>query len=104
LSDIALLYVTFASREEAERVTETILAERLAACVNILPACTSVFRWQGAIERADEVPALFKTRPALARRLRERIGALHSYELPVIEGWPADAGERVLQWIRGETD
>ncbi|MHA6719887.1 divalent-cation tolerance protein CutA [Sphingomonas sp. RS6] len=103
MNDLALLYVTFGSRDEAEQVAQTILAERLAACVNILPTCTSIFRWQEAIERAEEVPALFKTRPALARRLRERLAALHSYELPVIESWPAEAGEAVARWIQGET-
>lgn len=103
MSDTALLHVTFASRADAERVAETVLAERLAACVNILAPCTSVYRWQGGIERGEEVPALFKTRPALALRLRERIAAIHGYALPVIETWPVEAGAAVARWIGEET-
>lgn len=103
MSDTALLYATFASASEAERVAETILAEQLAACVNILAPCTSLYRWHGKVERNDEVPALFKTRPMLARRLRDRIAALHSYDLPVIEEWPVEAGEAVAGWIARET-
>lgn len=103
VSDVALLWSTFADAAEAERVAETVLAERLAACVNILAGCTSIYRWRGAIERAGEVPALFKTTPALEERLRERIAALHSYDLPVIEAWPAAAGDAVRGWIDAET-
>ena len=89
MSDVALLYVTFPSRGDAETVAETVLAERLAACVNILAPCVSIYRWQGKVERGEEVPALFKTMPQLAGRLRARIEALHPYDLPVIETWPA---------------
>ena len=103
MSDTALLYVTFASRADAERVAETVLAERLAACVNLLAPCTSIYRWQGGIERGEEVPTLFKTRPALALRLRERIAAIHGYDLPVIEQWPVEAGNAVARWIAEET-
>ena len=103
MTDIALLHATFASQAEAERVAETVLAERLAACVNIHAPCISIYRWRGAIERAEEVPALFKTTPILARRLRDRIAALHSYELPVIEAWPASANEAAASWIDAET-
>ncbi|MCW3837038.1 divalent-cation tolerance protein CutA [Sphingomonas canadensis] len=103
MSDVALLWVTFASRAEAERVAETVLAERLAACANILNGCTSIYRWQGEVHRGEEVPALFKTTPMLARRLRDRIAALHGYELPVIETWPAAAGDAVYAWVSAET-
>lgn len=103
MSDVALLHATFADRAEAERVAEAVLAERLAACVNILAPCTSLYRWNGAIERGEEVPALFKTTPMLARRLRDRIAELHSYDLPVIETWPVAAGDRVAVWVADET-
>lgn len=103
MSDVALLYATFPSREAAEQVAEAVLAERLAACVNILAPCLSLFRWQGQVERAEETPALFKTRPDLADSLRARIAALHAYDLPVIEGWPVAAGDAVAGWIAEET-
>jgi periplasmic divalent cation tolerance protein len=103
LSDIALLHSTFADAAEAERVARTVLGERLAACVNILPPCTSIYRWQGEIEHAQEVPALFKTTSQLAERLRARIEALHGYDLPVVEAWPVAAGAAVFGWISDET-
>jgi periplasmic divalent cation tolerance protein len=103
LSGTTLLYATFPDAAEAGRVAETVLNERLAACVNILAPCTSIYRWEGKVEHADEVPALFKTRPMLARRLRARIAELHSYDLPVIEEWPVEAGEAVAGWIARET-
>ena len=103
MSDIALFYVTFPSKAEAERIAETLLAERLAACVNIMAPCSSMYRWEGRIERAEEVPVLIKTRPMLATRLRDRLTALHSYELPVIEQWNAETSAAVADWIIGET-
>jgi periplasmic divalent cation tolerance protein len=103
VSDVALLWSTFADAAEAERVAETVLAERLAACVNILAPCTSIYRWEGKTERGGEVPALFKTSTILARRLRDRIAALHSYDLPVIETWQAGASDAVSGWIVEET-
>ena len=103
MSDAALLWSTFADAAEAERVAEAVLAERLAACVNILAPCYSIYRWQGAIERASEVPALFKTTPELVERLRARIEALHGYDLPVVEAWPVAVANSVRDWIAGET-
>ncbi len=103
MSELALFYVTFASRADAERVAETVLVEKLAACVNILAPCTSMYLWHGELERAEEVPVLFKTRTMLATRLRDRIAALHPYELPVIENWPVTASAPVGDWIEGET-
>ncbi|RYD56743.1 MAG: divalent-cation tolerance protein CutA [Sphingomonadales bacterium] len=103
MSDTALLYVTFPSKAEAERVAETVTAERLAACVNILGACTSIYRWEGRTERAEEVPALFKTRAMMAGRLQARITELHSYELPVIESWPVTPSTTAAAWIAAET-
>lgn len=103
MSDIALLFSTFPSRAEAERIAEAVLSERLAACVNILGPCLSIYRWQGAIARSEEVPALFKTAPQLAGQLRDRIAALHSYDLPSIEAWPVSAAAAVSDWVAAET-
>jgi len=103
MSDIALLHCTFPDRAEAERVAETVVAEHLAACVNILAPCRSIYRWQGAIDRAEEIPALFKTTLQLAERLRARIEALHSYDLPAIETWPVAVGAALRGWVAAET-
>lgn len=100
---LALLLVTFPDRDEAVRVAEAVLAEKLAACVNILDGCTSVYRWQGEVQQADEVLALFKTAPIRARRLADRIAAMHSYDLPAIEMLEAGAGPQIMEWITRET-
>ncbi len=103
MSDIALVHATFGDADEAERIGRTMVEERLAACVNLLGPCTSVYRWQGEVAQAEEHRALFKTTPELARELADRIAALHGYDLPVIEIWPTAAGDAVAEWVREET-
>jgi periplasmic divalent cation tolerance protein len=103
LNELTLFYVTFATRTDAERVAETVLAEKLAACANILAPCSSLYLWHGQLERAEEVPVLFKTRPMLATRLRARLAALHPYDLPVIESWTVTTSTEVTAWVEGET-
>jgi periplasmic divalent cation tolerance protein len=87
---VVSVYAIFASAEEAERIGRTVIEERLAACINILPGVRSIYQWQGAIESADEVAAIFKTSNASADALIARIAALHSYEVPCIVTWPID--------------
>lgn len=103
MSDIALVHATFADAAEAERIGRAMVEARLAACVNLLGPCTSIYRWQGAVERGEEYRALFKTTPELARELADGIAALHRYDLPVIEIWPVAAGAAVIDWVRAET-
>ena len=103
MSDIAILLSTFADKADAERVASAVIDERLAACVNILAPCTSIYRWQGEVETGEEVPALFKTSVQLADALRRRIGELHGYDLPVVETWPVAVGEAVASWVAAET-
>ncbi|MFL9840644.1 divalent-cation tolerance protein CutA [Sphingomonas sp. ST-64] len=103
MSDIALLHATFADAAEAARIGRAMVDQQLAACVNLIGPCTSIYRWQGAVEQSDEYRALFKTTPELARELADRIAALHSYDQPVIEIWPVAAGDAVLDWVRRET-
>ena len=103
MSDVALLHATFADATEAERIGEAMVAAQLAACVNLLGPCASIYRWKGAVERSDEYRALFKTTPELARELADAIAAVHSYDLPVIEIWPVAAGDAVIDWVRAET-
>jgi len=89
---------------EAERIAEALVGERLAACVNILGGVRSVYRWQGAVERADEVAMIAKTTQSLFERLAARVRALHSYVTPAIVAWPIVAGDAAyLDWIAAET-
>lgn len=104
MSDICTVYAVFADRAEAERIARVVVAERLAACANILEPCRSVYRWQGKIEEADEVPALFKSGADLAARLIARIAELHSYDVPAAVAWPiAGALPAYADWVKAET-
>ena len=101
---IATVYAVFGSRDEAARIARTVVEERLAACANILAPCHSVYRWQGAVETAEEVPALFKTRQELGEALVARIAALHSYEVPAVVLWPIRWADRsYADWVRDST-
>ena len=98
------VYVIAADMAEAERIAEALVAERLAACVNILGPVRSVYRWQGAVERADEVAMIAKSTEALFDALNARVRALHSYDTPAIVAWPIVAGDAAyLDWIGAET-
>lgn len=85
---VVSVYATFADAEEAERIGRAMVEERLAACVNILGPCRSIYRWKGSLESADEVAAIFKTTQVTAERLVARIAGLHGYEVPAIVVWP----------------
>ena len=87
---VVSIYVIFANPEEAERIGRVVVEERLAACINVLGPCRSIYRWQGAVETADETPAILKTTVEAAAALISRIAGLHSYDVPCIAVWPID--------------
>jgi periplasmic divalent cation tolerance protein len=87
---IVSVYAIFADAAEAERIGRQVVEERLAACINIMAPCRSIYRWQGAIETAEEVPAILKTSDTQADALVARIAALHSYAVPCVTVWPID--------------
>jgi periplasmic divalent cation tolerance protein len=99
---VVSVYAVFANAGEAERIGRTVVEERLAACINILPNVRSIYRWQGAIETNDEAAAILKTSAHMADALITRIAALHSYEVPCIATWPID---KILasyaDWVEG---
>jgi periplasmic divalent cation tolerance protein len=97
---IVSVYAIFANAEEAGRIGRAMVDQRLAACVNILGPCRSIYRWQDAIEEAEEAPAIFKTTAAAAEALVAAIAAAHSYELPAIAIWPVTNGHRgYAEWV-----
>jgi len=103
--DTAAIVLTTAPPElDVPSLARTLLSEQVVACVNILPAMQSLYRWQGAIEAAVEHQLILKTTMGCVERLRERLTALHPYEVPeflVLEvGGGSDA---YLGWLRGET-
>jgi periplasmic divalent cation tolerance protein len=87
---VVSVYAIFANAAEAESIGRQVVEERLAACINILPPVRSIYRWQGAIEIADEVAGIFKTTDLQADALITRIAGLHSYDVPCIVTWPVD--------------
>ncbi|HEY0131494.1 MAG TPA: divalent-cation tolerance protein CutA [Allosphingosinicella sp.] len=104
MSPIVTVYATFASDEEARRIARTLVEERLAACANILGACLSIYRWQGEVEEAEEVAALFKTRAGRAEALIARLTELHSYDVPAAVVWPIpEASPAYASWVAAET-
>lgn len=95
-----LIYVTAAGRAEAEKIAETVVTERLAACANILDGVTSVFHWDGKICRENETVLILKTTEEKAEVLTARIKELHSYECPCIVILPIEGGNPAfLDWI-----
>ena len=102
---VVSVYATFPSVDEAERIGRQMVEERLAACVNVLGPCRSIYRWQGAVESADEVAAIFKTAATASDRLVARIAELHSYDVPAIAVWPID---KLLvdyaQWVEASVE
>jgi periplasmic divalent cation tolerance protein len=97
---IATVYAVFADAEEAERIGRAMIERDLAACINILAPCRSFYRWQGAIETAEEVPALFKASADKVDTLVAAIAALHSYDVPAIAVWPiVQAGPGYAEWV-----
>jgi periplasmic divalent cation tolerance protein len=102
--DCVVVLVTVGKRDEAERIAEAVVAERLAACGNLIPGIRSIYHWQGEICRDEETLLLFKTRSELFERLRARVKELHSYDVPEIISLPILAGHApYLDWIRDET-
>jgi periplasmic divalent cation tolerance protein len=104
MSDILLVITNLPDAESAERLARKLIESRVAACVNQLAPCTSIYRWQGDIETATEVPLLIKTTRAVYPRLEKLIREAHPYELPEIIAVPVDAGfPAYLNWVKEET-
>ena len=101
----AILVITsLPDREVAQRLAGRLVEERLAACVNILAPCESVYRWQGRIETAQEITLLIKTLGAHYGKVEKTIRQCHPYELPEIIAVPITAGlPAYLEWLVAET-
>lgn len=103
MTDIRYLYVTAKNFEEARKIAEQVLKERLAACANIIPSMESMYWWQGQIAYTSEAIAIFKTTENLVEQATQTIKHWHSYSTPCIVVLPVEGGEKAyLDWIRGE--
>jgi len=98
--EFLVVLTTCADMEQARRIAEVLVSEHLAACVNLLPAVESIYRWEGKIEQANEVLLLIKSTQERFGEVRERILQLHSYETPEIICVPIKDGlEKYLTWM-----
>ena len=102
-SSALLLLTTLDADADASTLARTLVDEGLAACVNILPAMRSIYRWKGAIEEAREQQLLIKTSPAAIDALKARILELHPYETPELLVLDADGSPAYLRWLEETT-
>ena len=106
MPETVILYTTWPDAEKAEAVGAEAVAERLAACANIFAPIISIYRWEGAIERSNEVPMILKTSTSAAPALRDFLRERHPYEAPCILTLrvdPALSDSAYLAWVEGQT-
>ena len=103
MSERLVVLMTAGSQEEAEKIANALVNEMLAACVNVLPGVTSVYRWEGQVQRDQEWLLIAKTTHQVLDALVRRVRALHSYDLPEVVALPVVGGNQAyLRWIDGE--
>ncbi|MBA3756466.1 MAG: divalent-cation tolerance protein CutA [Nitrosomonas sp.] len=102
--ELILIITNFPDKKGAVALAEALIDQHLVACVNILSPGTSVYRWQGNIESAEEIPVLIKTQRQHYERIEQLIKIMHPYELPEVITVPIMGGlPAYLQWIADET-
>ena len=100
MSDVLLILCTFPDSEQARQIGTLLVERQLAACVNLLPAVESIYRWQGKVETAAEVLAVFKTTAAAFPAFEQALAELHPYEVPEILALePAAVAAPYRDWL-----
>ncbi len=103
MATYCLVYIATGSEAEAEKIGDTLVRERLAACANRHPV-KSTFWWEGKVDRDDEVAVMVKTKSSLVDKVVIRVKELHSYQVPCIVALPIVAGNQdFLDWIAEST-
>jgi len=103
-SNYLVVLITVGSTDEAGKIGDALVSQRKAACVNIIPRISSVFRWEGKIEREQESLLLVKTRAELFPTVVDLVKRIHSYDVPEIIALPVVGGnEDYLAWLGEET-
>lgn len=101
---VLLVLTNLPDRPAAEKLAQTLVGERLAACVSILAPCRSVYRWNGVVQSEEEIPVLAKTTSERYAALEAAIRSNHPYELPEIVAVPVERGlAAYLAWVAEET-
>jgi periplasmic divalent cation tolerance protein len=104
MTDALVVLVTAPSPERAAEIARALVEERLAACGNVVPGLRSIYRWEGKVQDDAEALLVLKTTRARFEALRDRVLALHPYEVPEVIALPVEAGSaRYLAWIGAET-
>lgn len=104
MSDELIVLVTTSNAEEAARIADVLVSERLAACVNIVPGIESIYRWEGNVTRDHESLMMIKTIGERYEDLERRIQELHSYSTPEVIALKIDRGsEQYLNWLSDST-
>lgn len=104
MTDVRSIYVTIPDMDQASAFAEELLQRRLIACANVLPGMRSWYRWQGKVQRDEEVVVILKTTAAMLDETLRAVDELHPYEVPCAVVWPVDTGlAAYLDWVRAET-
>jgi len=99
-TDLAILLITAATAEEAERIAKVLLEQRKAACVNIVPRVSSLFWWQDKLDSTQESLLIVKTKTSLLNELVRLVKEIHSYDVPEVIALPIVGGNQAyLEWI-----
>jgi periplasmic divalent cation tolerance protein len=103
-TDCVIVWTTIGSGTDGHRLASTLVGERLAACVNVLPEMESTYRWKGSVESERERQVIIKTTTAQLAAVQARVHQLHPYELPEFIVLPVIAGsEKYIGWIKEST-
>ena len=103
-TDVRVVLMTAPDRETGERLGTSLVEERLATCANVLPSLTSIYWWEGRLERASEALVILKTVAERVPALRERAVGLHPYDVPEVLVLEVQEGhEPYLEWVRSES-
>jgi periplasmic divalent cation tolerance protein len=102
MNGFCLVFCTFPDAASARQIGTVLIEKQLAACVNLIPGVESVYRWQGKVESASEVLAIFKTSVAVFPTFERELANLHPYEVPeIIAVEPAAVAESYGSWLLG---
>jgi periplasmic divalent cation tolerance protein len=102
MHELRLVLCTFPDVAAARQIGTVLIGKQLAACVNLIPAVESVYRWQGKLETSAEVLAIFKTRAAVFPEFERELAALHPYDVPeIIAIEPSAVSENYASWVLG---
>lgn len=100
LEQARIVLTTASSLDEAERIAHSVVEQRLAACVNLVKDVRSIYRWQGAVDKAVEVLLIIKTSAKQLEALEKAVHELHSYEVPEFVALTVEGGSRsYLEWL-----